>query len=285
MVESTVVSGPGNTPVETTTTYAPPATATPQMGLVPNPPAQPPAPRDNPPAFADDENIPFDEIQLPRINLAQNVGELGQNFDPGTLVFNSQLTLQLPPPRAKGGVPQVPVYVVILGFRAIRFTEKIIGGGMGRLAQTESDVYNMGGTVNYDEAKATGKPLFRKLATALLLVRMPEGCEDPSMFPFVVERKEGEKDITEQYAIATWNFSGASFTSAVRAMKTWRKLGSFRDADAPKTDKGAYRNRFIKVTSMLKTFQENKAAYVPVVQLDLHTPPEVRDIAKEFLSN
>lgn len=239
------------------------------------PPALPP-PRA---AFADDDSIDITDIQLPKLKLAQGVGDLGTIFDPGVLVLGDETPLlEKAPPRGKipDGYVAEKVRIVVLGFRPTRWTEKTDGGEQGAMFNTEAEVYANGGTSNY--AEKDEKPYFRPLCTALILVEKPAWLtadHDPA-FPYV------DNSTGKRYAVATWNLQGASHTASAKPLKTWRKLKQFRDGPEDKTT-GAYRNRFIDVTVVFKTWGNN-SAFVPVVSRPIDsTTPEVRAIAEEFI--
>lgn len=288
-VQSTVVTEPvSGAQADSVVTSAPNTAVTPYVSPSQSPAVQAPAlpPVKEVPKFADsDDNISFGDITLPGLNIAQGVGDLGQVFEPGTIVLGQKLELAGPPPRTQGKASeQVPISMVVLGFRPTRYTEVVQGGGLGRLYSSEIEVYNNGGTCNYDEKDK--KPYFRPLATAMVLIEMPKNCKDPSMFPFEVDEpgdSEG-KGVHRKFAVALWNLQGSGHTTAARPLKTWRKFRSFKDPAVtdPKIQ-SAYRNRWVSLTTVFKTFQNGNAAYTPVVTLGGYTSTEVRDTATEIL--
>lgn len=239
------------------------------------PPALPPRRA----AFADDDSIDITDIQLPKLKLAQGVGDLGTIFDPGTLVLGDETPLlEKAPPRGKipDGYVAEKVRTVILGFRPTRWTEKTDGGEQGMMLDSEAAVYAAGGTTNY--AEKDDKPYFRPLCTALILVEKPAWLneEHNPVFPYL------DKATGKRYAVATWNMQGASHTASAKPLKTWRKLKQFRDG-AEDVSTGAYRNKFVDVSVVFKTWGSN-SAFVPVVARPIEsTTAEVRAIAEEFI--
>lgn len=239
---------------------------------VPTPPPRP--------IFADDDNIDYSEVQLPKLKLAQNVGDLGTIFDPGTFVLGDEIPLMTRPASKNPGKDYVPelVRVAVLGFRPTRWTEKVEGGQQGDLLNSEKEVYAVGGTTNYSEKDV--KPYYRPLCTALVLVEKPATLQDghDAAFPYV------DSVTKKRYAIATWSMQGSSHTSAAKPLKTWRgALRQFRDGpDDPTT--GAYRNKFIDIQVVFKSFPNGNSAFVPTLKRPTElTTPEVRAIAEEFI--
>lgn len=261
--------------VETVTTIAAPAPAPVAEVLVPAPVAAPapapvsevpavrvntpevPAVVDSPIAF-DDQNIGFEDIILPRINIVQKVGDLSEIFNCGEIVLKQALVIHTPAKAGVAGDP--PLNLTVLGFKKTQFAEKVGGGVMGILAHTEQEVVKHGGTLDYKEwdasekaAKAgTGKALryFQRLATALCLVEKPVKLEDPDHieFPYECEGKF--------YALVLWSMKGTAYTHAAKAMFTARKIGHLRSG---------YAKQSWGLTSKTEKFGENYAA-VPVIR-------------------
>jgi hypothetical protein len=76
-------------------------------------------PQDN--AF-DDENIGFEDIRLPRLNIVQKVGDLSTIFTPGEIVLNQNLVIHSP---GKDGKGDSPINFTVLGFKKKQFVEKV----------------------------------------------------------------------------------------------------------------------------------------------------------------
>jgi hypothetical protein len=200
------------------------------------------------PAPFGDEDIPMEDVTLPRLNIVQKVGELSDNFEHGAIIFNNDQVL----PR--------PVKVLVLGFAKKRFVEKVEGGGRGMIVDSEAEVVQAGGTLDYNEAKATDKPLFQRLATALLLIECPEGV-DKLNFPHEYNGKN--------YAVGVWNMKGTAYTNGAKIIFTARKLGALRGA-------AGYRSAFWTTDTKL-TKRENNSYYIPVLKLSEVTTAEFRD--------
>ncbi len=241
------------TPVET----APAVTATVPAVIVDVPQAVVKAP--SPVGLIDDQNIGFEDIILPRINIVQKVGELSEIFTPGEIVLKQALVIHTP---AKGEVKgTAPLNITIIGFKKTQFAEKVAGGKQGILAHTEQEIAKHGGTLDYKEWDASVKAnaedpkvrplrLFQRLATALCLVEKPEQIEDTDHVEFPYEN-EGKF-----YALVFWSMKGTAYTHAAKTMFTARKIGHLRQG---------YAKQSWSLTTKLEKFNENYAA-VPVVK-------------------
>lgn len=243
--------------VTTFTTPAPLFSTTPSVpALVIDAPLVP-AVVDSPIAF-DDQNIGFEDIILPRINLVQKVGDLSEIFSPGEIVLKQSLVIHTPSKAGVIGDP--PLNITVLGFKKTQFAEKIAGGVLGILAHTDQEVAKHGGTLDYKEWEAsekaaktgTGKALryFQRLATALCLVEKPAKLadEDHIEFPYECEGK--------YFALVLWSMKGTAYTHAAKAMFTARKIGHLRSG---------YAKQSWGLTSKMEKFGENFAA-VPVIR-------------------
>lgn len=197
------------------------------------------------------------EIMLPRINIVQGIGGLKESFPEGALIFNQSIELFRPPTLNKDGSTKdagtKPVNLTVLGFRPTRFVEKIKGGGKGMIVNTEEDVRNAGGTLDFNEHKlkeASGMKRFEPLAEAMVAIQRPEHCtDDDTVFVYDVEGKK--------YALAIWGMKGVVYTAAAKGVFfTARQLGALR--------KGGYPSFNYNVTTKLKPFGTGNKAWVPV---------------------
>jgi hypothetical protein len=212
------------------------------------------------------DKIPeFKDIILPRLNIAQNIGNLKDTYQPGSLVYNQTTLLFVPPVVNKdnGAVikPGLPaVNMVILGFRPTRYVEKVEGGGRGVIVDTEDAVRTHGGTLDWNEfelKKKDGIKLFESLAEALVAIERPEHCiaqganpsDDDPVFVYDVAGKK--------YAIAIWGLKGMAYTVAKTAFFTPRSVGCLR--------KGGYPSYVFSVTTKWKPGKKpGSGAFIPV---------------------
>lgn len=222
--------------------------------------------------FSDDpEDIDFSQLSLPTFKIVQGVGDLSQSFNPGQIVVVGKGDVLVPiadaPPKNAKDKPQQPVNAVIIAIsRNDRFSEKILGGARGRLFDTEKQVFDNGGTTNWDEGKATGKPYFERLATALLLVEKPEGLEDETgTFSFSADGK--------QFALVIWHLKGIGYTNAAKPLRTARRFGYL---------KAGYSSVSVGIGTALKSYGQN-SAYIPTVKPGEPTTEELRKVVAEVL--
>jgi hypothetical protein len=223
---------------------------------------------ENSPVQFDDENIGFEDVILPRINIVQKVGDLSNIFGGGEVVLNQQVVIHTPADVAKKVVGTPPINITILGFRRRQFTEKVGGGKMGLLANNEQEVVKHGGTLDYNEWQASLKPengikplrYFQRLATAVLLIERPdfmaETDSDHILFPYEFQGRF--------YALALWGMKGIAYTGAAKVIFTARKLGHLRQG---------YIKQAYTLTSKLESYGENYA-YKPVLGIGARTSPE-----------
>lgn len=199
----------------------------------------------------------FDEIILPRLNIVQNIGELKNSFDPGSLVFNQQLALFIPgkineKTKTVDRQPTKPVNMIVLGFRPTRYCEKTVGGVRGMIVKTEDEVRLAGGTLDWAEwnlKKASGMKRFEPLADALVAIERPETvADDDSVFGYLVD---GHK-----YALALWGLRGTAYTEgAKKVFFTHRFTGCLRTG---------YPTWAYAVTTREKSYEGGNKAWIPV---------------------
>lgn len=217
------------------------------------------------PAFYDgDEAEGFDpgDLVLPHLNIVQKVGDLSNIFLPGTVLLGGQLVLtEAPKEMAVGKTCRI----IVLGLQPTTFSEKIEGGGRGNYFRTEQEVVKAGGTLDWNESKATNKPLYQRVSIALIAVEKPEGLDDAS-FPHEVDGK--------RYALAMYTMKGTAYTNAARHFKSARKIGHLR--------KDGYRSAYWTFAAQLKKFGNNYA-YIPVPRAAEATTEAFRTELKTFL--
>lgn len=172
----------------------------------------------------------FKDIILPRLNIVQGSGELKNSFPMGAIVFNQAVILYDPPvinaktgASEKAGLP--PFTLTVLGFRPTRFVEKIEGGERGLLLDSEKQVREAGGTVDYKEwilKKKDGMKRFEYLAEAVVVIERPDHvADDDTVFVYPVEGKK--------LALALWSMKGTAYTAAAkRVFFTARSMGCLR---------------------------------------------------------
>jgi hypothetical protein len=255
--------------VESTTTVAAPV---PQVPAVASPSFL--APRG---LVLGDKLPEFKEIIFPRVNIAQNIGQLKDTFQPGSLVYNQSALLFTPPiidkttgNVAKPGLP--PVHLIVLGFRETRFVEKVKGGARGLIVDTEEQVRAAGGTTDYNEWKlkeASGIKRFEALAEAIVAIRRPDHCkDDKSVFVYDVDG--------HRYALGIWGLKGTAYTVAKTAFFTPRAMGCLQE--------GGYPSYVFAVTTKWKPFDGGNGAWIPVCIPVERTSEKALDFVRKVLT-
>lgn len=213
------------------------------------------------------DNIGFEDIRLPRLNLVQNVGQLRETFTPGEFVFESAQVIHSPK-TAQKPTGDEPLNVVVLGFRATSFVEKIEGGERGKVCRTTDEVVACGGTLDYGEwdesvkqAKANPnsglKPLrrFDYMTTALILIEKPEKVVDPNHNRFPYKSEEGKF-----YALVLYTMKGSAYNNGVKSIKTHVKQKSVMN------DNVNYSDDMFTLTSKFEKYRNGGSAFIPVYE-------------------
>lgn len=218
-----------------------------------------------------------EDIIFPRINIVQKVGELSNQQPQGAIMLaRSLLLFELPIKDNKGsiltpGTP--PVEIVVLGFKAKRWQEKIDWGSDDRalILDSEEAVIRNGGTTSYQEwelKKGEGMRLFVPMVDALLGIRKPDHVDDPEGVNFCYD-VGGQK-----WALALWTLKGTSYTGAAKVWFTARATGCLR--------KG-YPSFTWNLSTALKPFGKN-FAYVPVLVPKGPSSPDLLEFVRRALT-
>jgi hypothetical protein len=171
-----------------------------------------------PASYGDDsDNVSATDINLPRLNIVQKVGDLSNIFLEGDIVLNKEQVILNSPKGDKSGAC---LRVVLCGLRADRYAEKTVGGARGDIVDTEEEVFKKGATTDYNLAQRTGQKLYQPLAEGLFLVERPAGIQDPT-FSHCIDGKF--------YALALWSMKGTAFTNGAKVFRTARKAGWLKD--------------------------------------------------------
>lgn len=250
--------------IDTTTTHVASEEKAPESAPVS--PSNALAPRqDSPHAIFDDNNIGFEDIKLPRINVVQKVGELSNTFREGEVVLDQTHVIYAParplPGQAAPKEP-APLNVVILGFKRTTFVEKVEGGGMGLHCRTREDVVRVGGTLDYKEwaesVKASKenpnlKPMrrFDYMTTAMVLVEKPATFEDKNntIFPYPCNGKH--------FVLAFLTMKASAYNHGAKDIFTFKKTRSFSNPNV------SYSDTYFELKSFLKKFPTGTFSWVP----------------------
>ncbi len=224
------------------------------------------------------------DLIIPRINIVQNLGELGKSFPVGCLIYGQTTCIFNPPTAPVGQTPgkpaSPPVEMVVLGFKpvktpdgpkAYRFVEKVAGGGRGLICNTEADVVAAGGTLAYKEwqlKKESGVKYFVPLAECMVAIKRPAHlADDDTIFVYEID---GAK-----YAIGLWSFKATSYTEGCKkTLFPARQMGFLI---------GGYPSRSVFVSTRLAKYGTNTEAWVPVILPGPKSTPELLNFAAEVI--
>lgn len=217
------------------------------------------------------------EIIWPRINVVANIGKLSTQFPPGSITFSQNFVIFSPgTAEVKGPTGQVvlqatppdkPLNVVVIDFpNPTRYVEKKQGGA-GKIFNTEEEVVQNGGTLDYQEAASKKIPYYEPLVEAFVAI------EQPASFPeknAVFTHKVGDR----RFALALWAFKGAAYTSAIKkTINTERLMGCLKDG---------YSLWTFSVSTILKPYRTGNSAWVPVFLPTKETEQSVLDWIAQY---
>lgn len=221
---------------------------------------------ESPHAIFDDNNIGFEDIKLPRINIVKKVGELAEVFNPCDIVLDQTHVLFSVPkalPGQPAPAPAKPLNCVIIGFKRTTFVEKVEGGGLGLHCRTREAVVKAGGTLDYKEWAESVKTnkenssvkvlrYFNYMTTAMVLIEKPEGLADPhqSIFPYPADGKS--------YVLGMLTMKGSDYNAGAKDVFTWRKTRSIANPNI------SYADNFFSLSSEMKKFPTGNTSPVPV---------------------
>jgi len=208
-----------------------------------------------------DSQIDSTDVNFPRLNIVQAIGELSQEFPKGALVLNRNTVIFEPQPKSAALLPiHSPVEMIMFAFQPKRWVEKVAGAAGGRLARSEEEVYKMGGVLTFNEAKEQNKPWFQTLATALIFIRRPLWMPETALFGY--QAPDGSA-----WELVQWQMKGGSYTHGARALFSARRTGGLRDS---------WMAHAWKLSSRFLSYEGGHSAYVPVLQPAWLTPPELQ---------
>lgn len=221
---------PGTAPAAAASVAAAPVTGT-AREVAPTTDSQLPATRK---MFLSDKLPSFKDVILPRLNIVHNTGNLKDSFTPGSLVFNQNTILYTPgkvDPKTGNSlaIATPPVRLWVVGIISDRFAEKIQGGIGGLVVESETEVRNAGGTLDYNEWKlksSSGMKRFEPLTDLLVVIERPEIVKDDgTVFNFTVEGKK--------YALAAWAVKGGAYTRAMKRVFNYHRLAGILTGGFP----------------------------------------------------
>jgi hypothetical protein len=199
------------------------------------------------------------DIRLPRINLAQKSGKLGEDFQPGTFTFNKEVVI---------GDTENAFTFVALGIRK-QYQEDLQydpDGPTPKTFNTAAEVRQAGGQVSdYD-----GDGYYREIAHVLCLLEAPKGLSEEQQEFFIYEF-EGNR-----YALAMWTVSGSSYTSVAKTIfSAAAPTGHLKHG----LEAGAWSVHSVKRTNPRNSW------FAPVIKVAGKTTAEFQAFAKSLLKN
>lgn len=226
--------------------------------------------------YDEDNDISIEDIIVPRINLVHRVGDLGLVFNPGEVVLNVTTVIHEPENKEKGVAGSGPLVIVPINFKRIQFCEKTTGGARGRMLKTEAEVVANGGSLDYNEAKASkgAKAYFERYATALLLIKQPVELLPDAEKQIFTHEIDGDR-----YTLAQYSSKGTAYTAFAKRLMTEKKIGFLRE--------GGYPSFSWFFTTVMKSYPKEGGGVnlvpVPLLKPGAKTTQAVRDYIKEGL--
>ena len=215
------------------------------------PVAEIPAPtRHIPIAEGVEGEIADSDLRPPRINLVQKVGELADNFSPGSIVFEKQVVLS----DGKKPLTLVPLRLKKQYQKKVPYGESDV---MPEVYDTVEEVRAAGGSTEYGDEN-----YFQPIAHVQFAVEMPEDAgETADLFAYECGGKH--------YAVAVWTVASSAYTAIAKTLFN-AASGLLRN--------GLYNGKF-KVTSELKKANGN-SYYVPRMAFSGKNTPEESEFFK-----
>lgn len=204
-----------------------------------------------------DELPGFKDVILPRLNFVHDIGELKDQFIPGSIVFNKATVLFVPPDIdvQTGNVKRKatpPVIIYVLGIVSKKFAEILEKGFGGSIADTEAEVRAQGGTLDYKEwdlKKKDGMRRFGPLVDILIAVQQPEGNTDTAVFSFPVGKLN--------YALAIWSLQKTAYTEAMKSVFNYHRVAGCLQ--------GGYFTHSFALSTRIKKYRNGNQSWVPLV--------------------
>ena len=152
------------------------------------------------------------DIKLPRVNLVQKAGKLGDDFKAGAVVLAREVLL------SDGSSP---VNVIILSIRK-QYQESLPydeAGPTPKLLDTAEQVLEAGGSLQFGDDN-----LYKEMATALCLVEAPAGANQDVLDSYFFYEADGKA-----YCMALWTFAGSAYNHAAKKLITAGTYGHLKD--------------------------------------------------------
>lgn len=196
------------------------------------------------------------DLKFPRINLVQKLGDLSNNFESGSIVFDKSVVLS---------TKNEPLNLTVLRLKK-QYQEVLPYGSEDhpRVLNTMAEVREVGGTITRGE----GGTLFAEMATIQVAVKRPQDCPEEQDALFCEEFNG------DQYALGLWTLAKTAYTSAGKTLIT-KAMNQLKSA-------GILSGIWSVSVELRKS--DKYQWYVPIFKLtDIHTP-EAQSFFRSLLS-
>lgn len=153
------------------------------------------------------------DIKLPRLNIVQGVGAMSEDFKPGSIIWNGEVTLIKPKDDVKEWTDPLEVTVLTARKDFIQNTE-YDSDDRADIVDSLEEVERRGGTIEYNGDQA---PSWLPRLTMLLLIKAPKG-NIPAEDSFSLVDPEGAP-----CEMALWTVKKSAYTRAGKAVITASK--------------------------------------------------------------
>lgn len=146
----------------------------------------------------------YDDLKFPQLKLVQGSGPLSVQFDNGTILYGDDELL--PPPSSKAGAANTLIRFAPVSmnkqFREKLTEEEVKGGAMARIANSDGEVRELGGTTRWSPGGNMPDNYWEPSARCILLLEKPAASEHPG-FALDLDAK--------QYGVAVYYAAGGAF--------------------------------------------------------------------------
>lgn len=244
-------------------------TAPVNTAVIPRPPAE--VAKTTTAGGYDDEDISFEDIILPALNIVQGIGDLSKIYNAGEITLNQALVVHVPANPEKKIAGTKPLNLTVIGFRKKKYVEDVKFGEPANVFKTEAEVVAAGGTLDYAEAASRKLQLYQRLATGLFLVQKPEHVADEDHLVFSHEC-EGKF-----YSLALWSMKKTAYTGGAKIIYTARKQGHLKT--------GGYPSFSWNLTTKSKKYDNGNTAQVPVLTPGTRNTPAFVEFVQRVLTS
>lgn len=202
-------------------------------------------------------DIDFSDIKLPRINLVQKTGELGDTFEPGSIVYGKEIVL------SDGTTPFTAVFV---GLKK-RYQQSLPydpNGPQPEVYDTAQEVKDNNGSTLWGDDN-----YFAKMANTLVAIKAPDSLSEDDREAFAYDFGDNER-----WSLALWTLAKSQYTSLATKIITDTTTGWLRED-------GLMGGQF--AISTLKKVTKGNTYWVPVAKNAGKTTPEFVQFLRELL--